>query len=236
MRKLLVAGALVAAGVIVTAGPASAHDLNGGSAQKSCVPGDGVNVTWTFTSSNAAGHHIVSATFNRAVTSSSHTDTTVTAATNEKAGTSASLTATATFEDGFVTSHKVDTTIPTDLCPAPTTTTAPPVTTTAPPETITVPVVTTLPEVTTVPVGTTVPPSDSTVVNSTVPGPAVSVVQDTTPTTVCTPPGSPILPGATVCTLPTTGDNTDKELSLVLIIGTLAAILLLAARRRPVEA
>lgn len=221
----LLAVGLSAIGVAVAAGPASAHDLNGGSAQKSCVPGDGVNVTWTFTSSNAAGHHIVSASFSRAVLSSSFTDTTVTAGTNEKAGTSVSLTATATFEDGFVTSHKVDTTIPTDLCPPPTTTTVLPTTTTVPPVTTTVPSVTT-----TAPSVASSPPPTAPVEATTVQPPPVSLIQ-APPTTACTPPGSPILPGATVCTLPTTGSS-----STVVIVAGLGALLvgaiLLASGRR----
>lgn len=144
LSQLIVGSVIAASAVFALAGAASAHDLNGGSAQKTCVPGDGVDVTWSFTSSNAGGFHIVSVTFDRSVLVSSFTANTVMAKTNEVAGTSPSLRATATFDDGFVTSRTVTTTIPTDLCPPPTTTTVPP--TTAPPVTeppTTVPPVTT---------------------------------------------------------------------------------------------
>lgn len=258
MRKLLVAGALAAAGVFMTAGAASAHDLNGGSAQKTCVPGDGVDVTWTFTSSNATGHHIVSVSFNRPVSSSLFTADTVTAMTNESTGASPSLTATAVFEDQYITSFKVDTTIPTDQCPPPETTTVPPTTvvTTVPPTTVPSTTTPTAPPTTICdgsngqpptgfPAGTpcpTAPPSSppptAPVEATTVQAPPVSMTQ-APPTTVCRSDVSadaPLQEGEVPCSLPTTGSGTDKELSIVLILGALASILILAARRRPVEA
>lgn len=227
----LIGGAAIAVGLSVFgfAGPASAHDLNGGSAQKTCVPGDNVDVTWTFTSSNAAGHHIVSVAFSRAVTSSSFTADTVTAETNEVAGHTVSLTATATFEDQFVTSHTVTTTIPTDLCPSPTT-----VATTILPTTTTVP--TTAPP-TTIPPTTAVvtsppssPPPTAPVEATTVQGPATSIAQSA-PTTVCTSAGQPIGPGAVVCALPTTGTSATVLILAGLSVLLIGAILFVSGRR-----
>lgn len=236
--RTLLTGGLIAVGLsafgISTAGPASAHDLNGGSAQKTCVPGDGVDVTWTFTSSNATGHHIVSVTFDRAVQGYSFTPDTVTAHTNEVAGTSVSLNAAVVFEDGFHSNHTVSTTIPTDLCPV--TTTVPP--TTVPPTTVpptTAPPTTVPPEVTTVP-PTTTPP---TVVDTTIPGSDTSIVQTTPPTTACRSDVSvekPLGPGEVVCSLPTTGGDAGDVAAAAFGTIFVASCLILIARRprRPV--
>jgi LPXTG-motif cell wall-anchored protein len=204
----LLAVGLSAGGIAVAAGPASAHDLNGGSAQRSCLPGDGVSVVWTFTSSNAAGHHIVSVSFSRSVLSSSFTADTVTAKTNEVAGKTVSLKATATFEDDFVTSHTVTTTIPTDACPT-SSTTVPPTTTTNP--TSQLPPVTIVPT-TTVPAATTAPttaPPPTTPVENVTPAPSVSV------------PRAPVAPTTVAHQLPATGND-----ALVLVIVGIGIILI----------
>jgi LPXTG-motif cell wall-anchored protein len=206
IRSILAGGLLAvglsAIGIAATAGPASAHDLNGGSAQRSCRPGDGVDVTWTFTSSNAAGHHIVAVDFNRPVLFSSFTADTVMAKTSEVAGHTVSLKATATFEDQFVTSHTVTTTIPTDACPA-SSTTVPPTTTTNP--TSQLPPVTIVPP-TTVPAATTAPTTSP---------PPTAPVQDVTPTPSVSVPRAPVAPTTVAQQLPATG--TDGALVLVIV-------------------
>src|SRR5690349_18799919 len=64
----LMAAGMSAAGIAFLAGPASAHDLTGGSAQATCE-GQTVQVTWNFVSENAGDNAIQSVTFNRAVSS-----------------------------------------------------------------------------------------------------------------------------------------------------------------------
>jgi LPXTG-motif cell wall-anchored protein len=211
----LLAAGIGAVGIGVLAGPASAHDLTGGSAQATCV-GDTAQVTWTFASENAGDHVIQTVSFDRSVSSSSHTANTVTAHTNEPVGTSVSLTATVTFEDQFQSSHTVTTTIPDDLCPPPTTTTVPPTTTTVPPATTTV--------VPAPPTQPTVPPTQP-AAPTTAP---VSVVPTVAPQQVTT---AAVRPTA----LPTTGSS-----STVVVIAGLGAllvggVLLFAGRRGAAE-
>jgi LPXTG-motif cell wall-anchored protein len=200
-----------AAGVAVLAGPASAHDLTGGSAQATCQ-GDTVQVTWSFVSTNAGEHTIQSVSFSRAVSSSGHTATTATAQTTEPAGATVSLTATATFEDGYRSPKTVTTTIPDDVCPPPTTTTVPPTTTTVPPETTTVPPTTT--PVTSPP--TTTQPTTAPTVEDTVAAPAVVPKQVTT-----------VAPTR----LPTTGSSSTVVIVAGLGALLVGAILLFAGRR-----
>jgi len=203
------AAGMSAVGIAVLAGPASAHDLTGGSAQATCE-GQTVQVTWNFVSENAGDNTIQSVSFNRSVSSSSFTANTVTAHTTEQPGT-VSLTATVVFQDDYHSSHTVTTTIPDDVCPPPTTTTVPP--TTVPP--------------TTVP-PTTVPPTTTPVTNPpTTPQPTTApTVQDT----VAAP--AAVAPRATVpAALPTTGSSSTVVIVAGLGALLIGAILLFAGRR-----
>jgi hypothetical protein len=208
IRTIVKAGLLAAtmsvAGIAAGVGPASAHTLTGGSAQATCVDGS-VVVTWTYTSGDAGAHTIQSVTFDRAVASSSHTTTTITATTHETPGATVSLTATAVFEDGFHAPRTVTTTIPTSICPPTTTTTTtnptPPPGTVAPPTTVPPPVTTVPP--TTVP--TTVPPT--TVASTVPPAPPGSVVG---------PPPAPPAVSQHVGQLPPTGSERD---GILIVIG-----------------
>ena len=202
------AAGMTAAGIAFVAGPASAHDLTGGSAQATCE-GQTVQVTWNFVSENAGDNTIQSVTFNRAVSSSSFTASTVTAHTTEQPGT-VSLTATVVFQDDFHSSHTVTTTIPDDVCPPPTTTTVPP--TTVPP--------------------TTVPPTTTPVTTppTTAPAPTTApTVQDTVAAPAAVPPRQ--VTTTVPRTLPTTGSS-----STIVIVAGLGALLvggiLLYAGRR----
>jgi LPXTG-motif cell wall-anchored protein len=198
----LVAAGMSAVGIGALAGPASAHDLTGGSAQATCE-GQTVQVTWTFVSRNAGEHTIQSVSFDRSVSSSSHTATTVTAHTTEPGGTTVALTATAVFEDGFQAPHTVTTTIPDDICPPATTTTVAP-TTTAPP--------TTTPP-------TTTPPTTTPVTTAPTTAP-VTTPAPTVPDTVAAPAATPRA-AAAVTALPTTGTS-----ATVLIVAGLGAMLI----------
>jgi LPXTG-motif cell wall-anchored protein len=210
VRPLLAGGLLAAGigavGIGVLAGPASAHDLTGGSAQATCV-GETAQVTWTFVSENAGDHAIQTVLFDRSVSSSSHTANTVTARTNEPVGTTVSLTATVTFEDQFQSSHTVTTTVPDDLCPPPTTTTVPPTTTTVPPTTTTV-----------VPAQPTVPPTQ----------PPTTVAPTAAPQQVTT---AAVHPTA----LPTTGSSSTVVVIAGLGALLVGGVLLLAGRRGAAE-
>jgi LPXTG-motif cell wall-anchored protein len=218
VRSLLAGGLLAAgisaAGIAFGAGPASAHDLNGGSAQATCE-GQTAQVTWNFVSTNAGDHTIQSVTFDRGVSSSSFTATTVTAHTTELVGATVSLTATVVFEDDFHSWHTVTTTIPDDLCPPPTTTTVPPPTTVPP---------TTAPPTTT-PV--TTPPT-------TAPAPTTApTVQDTVAAPAAVPPRQ------VTTTLPRTLPTTGSSSTVVIVAGMgallVGALLLVAGRRGRAE-
>jgi LPXTG-motif cell wall-anchored protein len=217
-RGLPILGIVVGAGLYLE-GAASAHDLTGGSAQATCE-GHTVTVHWKFVSGNAGDHTIQTATFNRPVTGSSHTASTIAATTVEKAGATVSLTATATFEDGYVSPYTATTTIPAEVCPAPAPTTTTP--TTAPP---TVP--TTPPAATTPP--TTAPVADTTVTPTptTAPVPVESSVPADTPTALARPVVT--LPAQ----LPATGSG-DAIPLIAIGAGIIAAgVLLVAVRRVP---
>jgi LPXTG-motif cell wall-anchored protein len=216
VRSLLAGGLLAAGisavGVAVVAGPASAHDLTGGSADATCV-GDTAQVTWTFVSGNAGDHVIQSVSFDRGVNSSSHTADTVTARTSESVGATVSLQATVVFEDDYQSSYTATTTIPGDICPPPTTTTVPPETTVPPTTTpVTTPPTTAAPQPTTAPT-----------VRDTVAAPVIVPKQVTTTAAV------------RPATLPTTG--TSSTMVIVAGIGALliGGILLLAGRRGAAE-
>jgi LPXTG-motif cell wall-anchored protein len=217
---------LGALGVSLFAGTASAHDLTGGSAQATCSAGS-VTVSWTFTSANAGDHTIQVVTFDRPVSSSSHTTDTVSATTHETPGTSVELRATVTFEDGFQSSHTVTTTIPNTICPSPSTSVPP---TTVPPTTVpptTVPPTTVPP--TTVP-PTTAPPTTAPAPSTTAPVPTVEPKVDVTP-----PAQAPPTTAHPVTALPTTGST-----STAVLVAGLGSLLvggaLLVAGRRPKEA
>jgi LPXTG-motif cell wall-anchored protein len=202
------AAGMSAAGIAFLAGPASAHDLTGGSAQATCE-GQTVQVTWNFVSENAGDNAIQSVTFNRAVSSSSFTASTVTAHTTEQPGT-VSLTATVVFQDDYHSSHTVTTTIPDDVCPPPTTTTVPP--TTVPP--------------------TTVPPTTTPVTTppTTAPAPTTApTVQDT----VAAP--AAVTPRQVTTTVPRTLPTTGSSSTIVIVAGLgallVGGILLYAGRR-----
>jgi LPXTG-motif cell wall-anchored protein len=213
----LLAAGISAVGIAVLAGPASAHDLDGGAANAVCV-GDTAQVTWTFTSSNAGDHTIQSVSFNRSVTSSSHTASTVTAQTNEAVGATVSLTATVTFDDEFQSAHTVTTTVPGDLCPPPTTTTVPP--TTVPP--------------TTVP-PTTVPPTTTPVTTTPVTTPPTTTQPTTAPTVQDTVAAAAPRPAAVPAALPTTGSSSTVVIVAGLGALLVGAILLFAGRRGAAE-
>jgi len=205
------AAGISAVGIAVLAGPASAHNLTGGSAEATCV-GDTAQVTWSYVSGDAGSYTIQSVAFNRSVLSSSHTDTTVTARTNEPVGQSVSLQATVTFDDGYQSAFTATTTVPDDICPPPTTTTTEPPTTTVPPTTVPPTTTPTTPPPTVVPAVPTAPP--------TVPTTAAVVPRQVTTTVAVRP-----------VALPTTGSSS----TLVIIAGVAAllvgGVLLLAGRR-----
>jgi hypothetical protein len=225
IRPLLTAGALAAglsvAGFAALAGAASAHNLTGGSSEIICQ-GRSVAVFWSFVSADANGHTIQTVTYDRPVDSSTHTADTITAHTHEEPGSTVSLTATAVFEDGFQSSHTVTTTIPTDVCPAPTTTSRPPILGTVVPTTPpTVP-----------PAAPTTPPT----VPATPPAvtaPAVTAPPDTAPPA----PSAPTVAPRAVATvparaLPATGTKTNVLLAIGLAIVFVSIVLMAVAFER----